>query len=232
MDNKMTFNALNGVDIPLPLFDIDHISKIVADTYDHIVEVYTQKHTGGFVLSKPLDAFAYLLRKHNKHTILDIGCGPGWEVSFLMAHGFDVLGIDASQEMIHKAAEFMPMAKFYVMPLQRLTFPEASFDAIWCARTLIHVPKALVTDILVTWKRQLQSSGIIGVSVIIGSRDGWGPEDYAPEKYMFNHFFAEGELEAKLVVAGFEVLSSQIIKDQRDPENPDNLFVFAKKSDQ
>jgi tetratricopeptide (TPR) repeat protein len=225
------FNTLNGVDAPLPLIDLNRISSIVTETYDHISEVYAEKHTRDFVLAQPLDAFARLLRRLNKHTVLDIGSGPGSEVSALLSRGFNAVGIDGSTKMVQIASQNVPQARFDVMPLQDLRFSEAAFDAIWSARTLIHVPKSLVIDMLVAWKWVLCPGGILGVSVIKGGRDGWGPEDYAPDRYMFNHYFAEGELEDALKAAGYKILSSQIVVDERDPDNPDNLFLFAQKEE-
>jgi len=216
-----------GVNQPYPLTDLDKICEIVSLTYDHITKEYTEKHFKDFVLSGSLETFAQILKERNLRHVLDIGCGPGAEVGFLLARGFEVVGIDASSEMLEMARSRVRRGDFRQMKMQALQFSEATFDAIWSARTLIHVPKALILDLLAAWKYVLKPGGILGVSVIIGDRDGWGPEDYAPQWPMYNRYFAEHELERALQGAGYSILKSQVVNDERDPNNPRNLFVFA-----
>src|SRR5712691_8850501 len=44
MASRATTILMNGINAPLPLIDLDKISKIVADTYNHISSVYSEKH--------------------------------------------------------------------------------------------------------------------------------------------------------------------------------------------
>lgn len=68
-------------------------------------------------------------------TMLDIGCGPGSGTSWFIAReGFGVTGIDGSPTAIEKArrrfAEDALPGEFVVGSVDRLPFPEASFDAV------------------------------------------------------------------------------------------------------
>lgn len=229
-EEEMIGSITNGVRAPLPLIDLDKISEIIADTYDRITPVYTEEHFDDFVLTQPLDAFARLLREQGMHRVLDIGCGPGSEVGFLAARGFEVVGIDASSKMVGMARSRVHLGEFHHMKMQDLQFPETCFDAIWSARTLIHVPSEFLVDLLAAWKRVLSPKGVLGVGVIIGAREGWGPEDYAPDLPMFNRYFEEGEMESALKRSGYTILDSLIVQDERDPDNPNNLFVLAQRS--
>lgn len=215
--------------------DLDKISNAVTQTYDQIAEVYSQRHFDDFVLNDALESFIQLLKRRHEHItpqVLDIGCGPGVEVLYMATRGFTVTGIDASRKMIQLAkqtAAKRTSCSFTRMKMHALRFPDATFDAIWCSRALIHVPQALIVDLLTSWKRVLKAEGILGVSVIIGERGGWGPEDYAPEYQMFNRYFAEGELEDALDAAGFTFFGRSTTIDHRDSNNPTNLFLLAQK---
>src|SRR6266568_1295392 len=165
-----------GVKAPLPLIDLDKILTIIADTYDYSPSVDDEKQFNDSNLAEPLEAFAQLLRKHYKQRarVLAISCGAGWEANFLMARGFDLVGIDTSAEMLRRARSRVPGGKFLQMGVQNLSFPPAeTFDAIWSTRTLIHMPQALVVDLLASWKRVLKPGGILALGVNIGERYGW-----------------------------------------------------------
>ena len=67
-------------------------------------------------------------------SMLEIGCGPGSGTSWLVAReGFRLTGIDASSTAIARArkrfAEEGLAGEFVVGPVDRLPFPDASFDA-------------------------------------------------------------------------------------------------------
>jgi SAM-dependent methyltransferase len=70
--------------------------------------------------------------------ILDLGCGYGRDGRLFCARGFRVAGVDASEEAIRKARQFVPEGNFDVMDVRALTFPDASFDVVF-ANFLIHL---------------------------------------------------------------------------------------------
>jgi len=201
--------TLIGVDAPLPPIDLDKILTIVAHTYDYIASVDDEKQFNDSNLAEPLETFAQLLRKQHKQRarVLAIGCGAGWEANFLMARGFDLVGIDTSAEMLRRARNRVPGGKFLPMSMQNLHFPpEEAFDAIWSTRTLIHVPQALVVDLLASWKRVLKPGGILCLGVNLGERNGWEIDEAMPGPPAFYHYFAEDELEKALEAAGYQVV--------------------------
>src|SRR5213082_3867708 len=117
--------TLIGVDAPPPLIDLDKILTIVADTYDNTASVDDEKQFNDSNLAEPLETFAQLLRKQHKQRahVLALICGTGWEANFLMARGFDLVGIDTSAEMLRRARNRVPAGKFLQMSVQSLHFP-------------------------------------------------------------------------------------------------------------
>ena len=226
--------ALIGVDAPLPTIDLDKILTFVADTYDYTASVDDEKEFNDSNLAEPLETFAQLLRKQYKQRarVLAISCGAGWEANFLMARGSDLVGIDTSAEMLRRARSRVPGGKFYQMGVQNLRFPPAeTFDAIWSTRTLIHVPQALVVDLLASWKRVLKPGGILGLGVNIGERDGWETNEARSGPPMFYHYFADGELEEALEAAGYQVVEKAPITSKSNAAESRNFFVFAQRTD-
>ena len=226
--------TLIGVDAPLPSIDLDKILTIVADTYDYTALVDDEKQFNDSNLAEPLEIFAQLLRKQHKQRahVLAISCGAGWEANFLMARGSDLVGIDTSAEMLRRARSRVPGGKFLQMGVQNLSFPPAeTFDAIWSTRTLIHVPQALVVDLLASWKRVLKPGGILGLGVNIGERDGWETNEARSGPPMFYHYFADGELEEALEAAGYQVVEKAPITSRSNAAESRNFFVFAQRTD-
>ena len=226
--------ALIGVDAPLPPIDLDKILTIVADTYDYMASLDDEKQFDDSNLAEPLETFAQLLRKQHKQRarVLAISCGAGWEANFLMARGSDLVGIDTSAEMLRRARSRVPGGKFLPMDMQNLQFPpEETFDAIWSTRTLIHVPHALVVDLLASWKRVLKPGGILGLGVNIGERDGWETNEARSGPPMFYHYFADGELEEALEAAGYQVVDKAAVTGKSNSAESRNFFVFAQRSD-
>jgi SAM-dependent methyltransferase len=226
--------TLIGVNAPPPLIDLDKILTIVAETYDYTASVDDEKQFNDSNLAEPLETFAQLLRKQPKQhaRVLAISCGAGWEANFLMARGFDLIGIDTSAEMVRRARSRVPGGKFQRMSVQNLQFsPEETFDAIWSTRTLIHVPQALVVDLLASWKRVLKPGGILGLGVNIGERNGWETNETISGLPMFYHYFADEELEEALEVAGYQVVEKVHITGKSNSTESRNFFVLAQRSD-
>ena len=88
---------------------------------------------------KYLRFFKTLLRRHGVKatTVLDLACGTGSLSVLLAKHGYEVLGVDRSEEMLtvaaEKAMELEENQPFFVaQPMQRLKIPEP-VDACVCA---------------------------------------------------------------------------------------------------
>jgi ubiquinone/menaquinone biosynthesis C-methylase UbiE len=80
--------------------------------------------------------------------VLDLACGPGTlsrRLAEQVLPGGEVVGVDLAPGMIEVAiAAHIPNARFEVMDIERLTFPDAAFDAAVCGHGLQFAPELVV----------------------------------------------------------------------------------------
>ncbi|HEX6386996.1 MAG TPA: class I SAM-dependent methyltransferase, partial [Anaerolineae bacterium] len=67
--------------------------------------------------------------------ILDVGCGTGLVAHRLQAHGYDVIAIDESAELVEQARALGVTARVAAWP----SFADTPFDVILFARSLHHI---------------------------------------------------------------------------------------------
>lgn len=71
---------------------------------------------------------------------LDVACGTGRHTAHLASLGHDVVGVDASAEMLTRARQRLPGVRFVLGDLHRLPVPDRAVDLVVCALALSHVP--------------------------------------------------------------------------------------------
>ncbi|OGZ43238.1 MAG: hypothetical protein A3J55_02490 [Candidatus Ryanbacteria bacterium RIFCSPHIGHO2_02_FULL_45_17b] len=97
--------------------------------------------------------------------VLDAGCGDGFFTSLIATKNpQSVTGVDYSERAISFAQLLAPHAKFYVEQIDKLSFPDKSFDIIFLIEVLEHVPSAGRERIAKELSRILRDNGIIIVS--------------------------------------------------------------------
>jgi len=77
--------------------------------------------------------------------LLEIGCGSGRDASFMYQHGYKVVAIDASKEMVYEAKKLHPelVNNLYVKTIpHNLDYEDNSFNGIYSIATLMHLEKS------------------------------------------------------------------------------------------
>ncbi|HKD75746.1 MAG TPA: class I SAM-dependent methyltransferase [Ktedonobacterales bacterium] len=100
--------------------------------------LYDQKHSFVFGFGQDLVA---LLDPKQSDRILDLGCGTGHLTHAIDASGAQVVGIDASPEMIATAQAAYPDIAFHLMDARDFTFDEP-FDAVFSNAVLHWITEA------------------------------------------------------------------------------------------
>jgi ubiquinone/menaquinone biosynthesis C-methylase UbiE len=121
------------------------------------------------------------------HRILDIGCGPGSITTGFAKYvpSGSVTGIDLAPEVLTQAREHLasqqqststPLSNVTFSlgnVLEGLSFPDQSFDIVFCNQTLIHIPSPVAA--LQEMKRVCRTGGIVAC------REGDFPFHHYPE---------------------------------------------------
>lgn len=92
----------------------------------------------GIVLHANIDLFLKHLDK--KDTILDIGCGPGHDVQYMIDQGYNVIGVDFSEKMIAYAKKNR-LGSFYCMNAcdDNLFTNVGNVTNVWLSAMIMHL---------------------------------------------------------------------------------------------
>lgn len=97
------------------------------DSYsaDETVKYYeTLAHSGLFNYEKEIITRFF----RTPGVVLDIGCGAGRTTAAIRKIGYDVIGVDYSQNMIDTARRLSPDIQYEVQDVRDLSFDDASFE--------------------------------------------------------------------------------------------------------
>ena len=108
----------------------------------------------------------------NTGKILDVGCGTGRDLAFLLRKGMDGYGTEASKQMLlvadaTLAAEGLSSkGRLFEAVLPDLSiFADGEFDGVLCSAVLMHLPDEEIFDAVYSLRRVLKPGGTLLVSV-------------------------------------------------------------------
>lgn len=120
--------------------------------------------------------------------VLDLACGPGTlslPLAALVAPDGEVVGVDLAAGMIQLARDAgIANARFVVMDIEKLMFPDASFDAAACGHGIQFAPD--LGKALREARRVLRSGARFAASVPVGSQNGrpWALVEEVVDRYL------------------------------------------------
>jgi SAM-dependent methyltransferase len=141
--------------------------------------------------------------------VLDAGAGPGQYAAAFVAAGLRPVALDASDAMVALCrTRGVPVV---LGDMRRPPFAAGSFDAVWSAASLLHVPRDEVPATLRAWRRVAVPGARLGLTTASGGVDGWedppydtGGERPPPRWFVYHDAPA---LTALLAGAGWRVVS-------------------------
>lgn len=112
---------------------------------------------------KRLKIFLDFIKNKDVKNILDFGCGAGFISNEFKKNGFNVVGVDISQNAISEAKRRFPGVNFNVISIDdKLPFEDNIFDAIYCAEVIEHIYN--IEFLMQEFKRILKKDGMLFVS--------------------------------------------------------------------
>jgi len=199
-------------------------------SYDLVAAEYAAQ-LAGELAHKPfdrewLDRFAARLR--GRGPVCDVGCGPGHVAGYLHARGVDVLGIDISPGMVEVARRLHPEIAFRTGDMCALDVEDGAWAGIAAFYAIVHLRLADVTPALRELHRALQSDGLLFLAFHAGSEVVHRDELFGQPVQLDFHLFEQGDIEAALVDAGFDILESAVRPPYPDVEYPSHrAYIVA-----
>ncbi len=140
-----------------------------------------------------------LLKGLDYRSVLDVGCGPGWNLRVLKDGRVldSIVGIDISEAAINQARRQEMEAQFLVHDIQHSPLP-GQWDLVYCSLVLHLVPD----DVAAIRNLRENTGKYLLISTMAGDFDR-----YKPWEHHLGHVrnYRRGELEDKLAQAGFRM---------------------------
>lgn len=150
------------------------LKKLVISAYDRIADNYTNAYAENDEQdSKYLDLFVDNL---SGGKVLDMGCGSGINTSHLAQMGLDVIGIDASQNMLNAARKLYPEIRFEARDILQSSFNENAFDGIVLAYVINHFNSEGLVLLKNEIDKLLKENGLLFISAHIGTTEEIVPD--------------------------------------------------------
>lgn len=199
-------------------------SKFAVETYEKIADIYTQQYFNDLRDTPYIDKFLTLLPKGAK--VLDVGCGPGNFAQYIHEKGFDIEGVDLSQEMLKIAKSKVPGVVFNLMDMRTLEYPECTFDGLLVAYSLIHIPSEEIHKTLIGFNTVLNPNGLLMIIAQGGEADKIVDEPLLKGEQIFINFFTKERLIVFLTDAGFKIEYQEEIATQ-DSESLSKAVIYT-----
>jgi len=200
------------------------------NTYNNFADEYRQRYynnsDGKKMESQFMNKFVDYLETGK--LVLDIGTGTGFDSKNLIEKGCSVTGIDMADKLLEVAREVAPLAKLLKMDMRKMTFTDASYNGVWAADSILHLPKKEIGAVIADIYRILNDNGIL----FLGLKQGIG-EEFKLNKgegnlngaRRFFAYYSREEVELVLKNGGFKIL------EYIETENRGNIWMnfFCKK---
>lgn len=132
-------------------------------------KIYREEKTLG-AIQKEMSRIINVFRKYNIQRVLDLACGSGRYTAYLAEKGFELYGIDISEEGIKKAESLLQdrslHANFTVGSMyKKLPYEDGFFDAVVCIRALHHGRIENIQKAISEIERVLKPNGLVYATV-------------------------------------------------------------------
>lgn len=183
------------------------IERPVTSGYAQSVNTYDDGPNPVILAEEPI--VRSLLAKYPAGHALDAACGTGRHTSYLSSLGHEVIGIDATVEMLAVAESKAPSAQFKVADLASMPLPDGSIELAVCSLALTHCRN--LRQALTELGRVLKHGGALVISdvhpfiVMLGSHSGY-PGTNNKAGFVRNHVHLPSAYLSAFREAGLDVV--------------------------
>lgn len=163
-----------------------------------------------------------IVQERGAQTVLEVGCGDGWNCARLADRGLEVVGCDWSRNAIAHAARLVPKGRFYcgdvTDPGFKRVFSE-QFDAIVMVEVIEHIPPEACAGALANMLGFLREGGTFVLTTPSVNQPNTNPQHY--------RHFDEATLRAEVTaVKAMEVVAVEGYGDARFEKAYHNVMRF------
>jgi 2-polyprenyl-3-methyl-5-hydroxy-6-metoxy-1,4-benzoquinol methylase len=164
--------------------------KETFETWNKVAKIYEDKFMYLDLYNETYDVISNTLSKPNSK-ILDIGCGPGNIMKYLLTKrpDYDVLGVDVAPKMIELAKANNPTANFKLMDIRQIDDLTTKFDGVVCGFCLPFLSASEGAKLIADCCALLNKKGLIYLSFMEGdpSKSGFQISSTGDRAYFFFH---------------------------------------------
>jgi SAM-dependent methyltransferase len=130
-------------------------------------------------VSQNYAAFLDAMERDPPYSILDLGCGPGRDLSYFRSLGHEAVGLDGSQQFVAMARSHSQCEVLH-QDFLAMKLPESRFDGIFANASLFHVPSQELPRVLLELFCTLRPRGVLFSSNPRGNNEeGLSDDRYA-----------------------------------------------------
>lgn len=111
-------------------------------------------------VSQNYAAFLSAIEGDPPFSILDLGCGPGRDLSHFRSLGHDAVGLDGSLQFVAMARAYSG-CKVLHQDLLAMRLPVSRFDGVFANASLFHVPRQELPTVLLELFKTLKPRGVL-----------------------------------------------------------------------
>ncbi len=183
-----------GPSEPVERATMSELSRTLEE-YESDADAYVRKYCAESVAALYGDLFFDVLAGDR---LLDVGCGPGSDVSTFDAAGYDAVGLDLTASFLRAARDRNPTAPFVRGDMRDLPFEDGAFDGVWSSASFLHVPRSDATVTLREFRRVLRPDSVVFCLV---KRTPTTPDESRDRHF---EYYRPDEIRALLERAAFE----------------------------
>jgi SAM-dependent methyltransferase len=163
------------------LYNAEEVRRLGETTiayYDRFARAFwdgTRHHD----VSQNYAAFLNAIEGDSPYSILDLGCGPGRDLSHFRSLGHEAVGLDGSQQFAAMARAHSRCEVLH-QDLLAMRLPESRFDGVFANASLFHVPSQELPRVLQELFKTLKPRGVLFSSNPRGNNEeGLSDDRYA-----------------------------------------------------
>lgn len=154
----------------------------------------------------------FVARIPKQGLVMDLGCGGGQDSRYLRRAGYRPIGLDRTNALLAFARQRSVGLPLIRADMSALPLRAGSFDGVWAAASLIHLPKSATRGVLLQLRDRTKPGAVLAATFTHGKKSGIQNSGWLPGRYFAR--WTKGELERALCSTGWQVSELKVVTGQ------------------